>query len=91
MELSDGDMQQVYQLIDKDGNGTVDKAEMAQFLNLLIILQENAKAEEGKKKEEKKAERQARRMAKLREHYKQELGRKMAAKFRAMNTKKKIE
>ena len=50
MNLSDEEVQEIYETIDRDGNGTVDKKEMAQFLNLLVVLQENSHAHDELKK-----------------------------------------
>ena len=36
--LDDDQVQELYETIDRDGNGKIDRQEMAQFLNLLVIL-----------------------------------------------------
>ena len=51
LNLTDYQILQIYDSIDKDGNGSIDKTEMAQFLNLLIIYQENALALDKLKKD----------------------------------------
>lgn len=42
MYLSNGQVKEIFNAIDLDGNGVVDKDEMALFLNLILVQQETS-------------------------------------------------